>query len=192
MSYLSEVKEAVGVIRNAGNERLVLLHCVSNYPADPAEVNLRSMQTMVTSFHLPVGYSDHTLGVEVALAAAALGANIIEKHFTLDCNLPGPDHQASMEPSQLGQLIRSIRILESSLGNGCKEPTSSEADMATVIRRSLVAAQDIPAGVELSEDLLCCRRPGTGIPPSMRSHLLGRKTRHAISSGTLLALDMVT
>lgn len=190
MSYLSEVDEAVRVIRSVGNDQLVLLHCVSNYPANPADANLHAMGTMATAFQVPVGYSDHTPGIEVALAAVALGAVVIEKHFTLDRTLPGPDHRASLEPDELRALVRGIHIVESALGDGRKRPAPSEANTAAAARRSLVAACDIPAGVVLTEDHIAIQRPGTGLPPSMRPFLVGLSARMDIPAGTLLRLEM--
>lgn len=191
MSYLGEVDDAVRVIRDSGCDQLVLLHCVSNYPAHPADVNLRAMEAMARAFQLSVGYSDHTLGIEVAIAAVALGASVIEKHFTLDRNLPGPDHQASIEPGELKALVRGIRVVEVSLGHGRKEPVASEANTATVARKSLFAAKNIPAGTTLTEELIAIKRPGTGLPPSMKSHLIGRTMQRDISRGTLLTLEML-
>ena len=191
MSYLSEVDEAVRVIRDAGCDQLVLLHCVSNYPADPADANLRAMQTLAAAFGVPVGYSDHTLGIEVAIAAVALGACVIEKHFTLDRSLPGPDHRASLEPDELKSLVRGIRTVEAALGHGCKKPAASEANTAAVARRSLVAVQDIPAGTTLTEELIATKRPGTGLPPAMRPYLVGRTVRVSVPDGTLLKLEML-
>ena len=191
MSFLSEVDEAVRIIRRAGCEQLVLLHCVSSYPADPADANLLAMQTMATAFGVPVGFSDHTRGIEVSLAAVALGASVIEKHFTLDRNMPGPDHQASLEPEELVALVRGIRTVERSLGDGRKKPALAEAEAAAASRRSLVATRDIPAGVLLTEELIGVRRPGTGLPPAMRSYLLGRRTRMVIPAGALFELEML-
>lgn len=191
MSHLEEVKAAVEAIKRAGNLQVVLLHCLSNYPADPAEANLRAMRTMEAALDRPVGYSDHTPGIEVALAAVALGACVIEKHFTLDRNLPGPDHRASLEPGELAAMIRGIRIVEASLGHGRKEPAPSEADTAAVARKSLVAARDIPAGMTLTEEMITAKRPGTGLPPSMRDSLVGRQARRDIRSGTLLSREML-
>ncbi|MCC7449922.1 MAG: N-acetylneuraminate synthase family protein, partial [Anaerolineae bacterium] len=191
MSRLGEVETAVETIRQAGNEAMVLLHCVSSYPADPADANLRAMHTMATAFGLPVGYSDHTLGTAVALAAAALGACVIEKHFTLDRTLPGPDHQASLEPAELATLIRGIRTVEAALGSGNKVPAASEQNTADVARRSLVAAQDIPAGMALTEAMIAVKRPGTGLPPAMRPYLVGRRARTDIPAGSLFTLDML-
>jgi len=191
MSYLGEVEAAVRTIEEAGNHDFVLLHCVSNYPADPADVNLRAMQTMAMAFGVPVGYSDHTPGIEVALAAVALGACVIEKHFTLDRSLPGPDHRASLEPDELTALVRGIRTVESALGHGRKEPAASEVNTAAVARRSLVAARDIPAGTMLTKELIAIKRPGTGLLPAMRSYLVGRTIRVPVPAGTLLTLEML-
>lgn len=191
MSTLKEVGEAVAVIKNAGCDQLILLHCVSNYPADPPDANLRAMQTMADAFQVPVGYSDHTPGIEVALAAVAMGACIIEKHFTVDRALPGPDHRASLEPTDLAALVRGVRIVEAALGHGRKEPAASEADTAAVARRSLVAARDLPAGTVLTEELIAVKRPGTGFPPAMRSQLVGRKTSRDVSAGSLFTAEML-
>jgi N-acetylneuraminate synthase len=192
MTTLGEVEAAVQTLEAAGNPPFVLLHCVSNYPADPADVNLRAMQTMATAFGRPTGYSDHTLGDAVTLAAVALGACVIEKHFTLDRNLPGPDHQASLEPAEIAALVRSIRVVEAALGDGRKRPAASEANTAAVARKSLVAAADIPAGASLTEKTIAIKRPGTGLPPAMRPLLVGKTARRDIRAGTLLTLEMVT
>ena len=130
------------------------LHCVSNYPADPADVNLHAMETMRSAFGVPIGYSDHTLGIEVGVASVALGACVLEKHFTLDQSMPGPDHKASSEPEELRELIRSIRTVESALGDGLKKPTAAELKTAEAARKSLVTATEIPAGAELTPDLI--------------------------------------
>ncbi len=192
MASLGEVEAAVLTIRANGNNNLVLLHCVSDYPADPADANLRAMLTLEQGFDLPVGYSDHTAGVEVALAAVALGACVIEKHFTLDRTLTGPDHAASLEPDQLKSMIHGIRVVESALGHGRKEPLASELRTAAVARQSLVAAQDARAGTILSDELIAVRRPGTGLPPLMRPYLIGRTLRVDVKAGTLFALEMLT
>lgn len=191
MSSLEEVECAVRTVEEADNDKLILLHCVSNYPADPSETNLRAMQTMRATFHVPVGYSDHTMGITVTLAAVALGACVIEKHFTLDRNLPGPDHQASLEPEELAALVRGVRTVEKALGDGRKEPAASEANTAAVARRSLVAARNIPAGSTLTEELIAIKRPGTGLPPAMLSQLLGRVAVKNIPADTLLSLEML-
>lgn len=190
MATLDEVKQAVGAIQDAGARSLVLLHCVSNYPADPIDVNLRAMRTMTVEFGVPVGYSDHTMGVEVAFAAAALGAAVIEKHVTVDRKLPGPDQACSCEPDELASLVRGIRKIEQALGHGRKEPAASEAETAAVARKSLVAVRDIPAGSVLTGDMLVAMRPGTGLAPALRDQLLGRRVTRAVSAGTLLTPDM--
>lgn len=191
MSSLDEVEAAVRAIRGVGNEELILLHCVSSYPAAPADANLRAMHTMAAKFNLPVGYSDHTLGIEVALAAVALGACVIEKHFTLDRNLPGPDHRASLEPNELVALVRGIRVVEAAMGHGRKEPVPCEASTSAVARKSLVAARDIPAGTTLTEELIAIKRPGTGLPPAMLSQVVGRIARRDIAAGSLLNPEML-
>lgn len=190
MSYLGEVEQALRVIYAAGNRKVILLHCVSNYPAEPVDTNLRAMQTMATAFGVPVGYSDHTLGIEVALAAVALGACVVEKHFTLDRTLPGPDHGSSLEPNELSALVKGIRTVEAALGHGRKEPAASEANTAAVVRRSLVAACDIPLMTMLTDQHIAIKRPGTGLPPSMREYLVGKKTRTFIPADTLLSLEL--
>ena len=191
MAYLSEVEAAVRTIEAAGNQDYILLQCTSNYPADPADANLAAMATMATAFNAPVGYSDHTPGIEVPLAAVALGACVVEKHITVDNALPGPDHLASSEPEEFSAMVRGIRTVESSLGHGRKEPAFSEANTASVARKSLVAAQDIPAGATLTEELIAIKRPGTGLPPEMRPHVSGRTTRRPIPKGEALTLEML-
>lgn len=192
MACLGEVETVIRTVEDAGNENFALLHCVSNYPADPSDTNLRAMRLMVDAFQVPVGYSDHTLGIEVALAAVALGACVIEKHFTLDHTLPGPDHKASLEPDELAAMVRGIRIVERALGNGRKQPAASEAAIAAVARRSLVAATDIAAGTVLTEDMIAIRRPGTGLAPSFKSMVLGRRALAEIPAGTLLRWESIS
>jgi len=164
---------------------------VSNYPARPADCNLRAMQTLRTAFSLPVGFSDHTPGIEVSLAAVALGACIIEKHFSLDRSLPGPDHQASLEPPELAALVRGIHCVESALGDGRKARVASEQNTADVARKSIVAALEIPAGVALTSAMLAMRRPGTGLAASFLPHVIGRISRRCIPAGTAIALEML-
>jgi sialic acid synthase SpsE len=191
MATLDEVAAAVAAIRAAGNEQLALLHCVSQYPANPADANLRAMATMAQAFGLPVGYSDHTPGFEVALAAAALGACVIEKHLTLDRDLPGPDHQASLEPEEFARMVRGIRSVESALGDGRKEPAAGERETALVARKSLVAAVRIPAGTTLTSEAVTAKRPGTGLSPSMLSSVVGRTAAIEISADTILSWEML-
>ena len=191
MSELSEVESAVHAIAAAGNHSFILLQCVSSYPANPADANLRAMSTMERAFDAPVGYSDHTPGIAVAIGAVALGACLIEKHLTLDRTSPGPDHQASLEPDELRALIEGIRAVEAALGHGRKEPAAIEANTAAVARKSLVAARDIPAGTILTEEMIAIKRPGTGLPPSMLPNLVGRAARTDISANSLLQLELL-
>jgi N,N'-diacetyllegionaminate synthase len=191
MSDMNEVRKAVQMVRDAGHEELVLLQCVSNYPADPADVNLRAMQTMATEFGVRVGYSDHTAGIEVALAAVALGACVIEKHFTLDRSLAGPDHQASLEPNEFAAMIEGIRKVEAALGDGRKARAESEADTMRVARRSLTAARDIPAGTILTRDLIAIQRPGSGLSPALLPSLVGRRVCVDVSAGSLISFEML-
>ena len=187
MSFLSEVEQAVRVIRQAGCEHLILLHCVSSYPAAPDCTNLRAMKTMATAFQLPVGYSDHTPGIEVALAAVALGACVIEKHFTLDKNLPGPDHKASLDPDELQALVAGIRTVEQALGNGIKQPVSSEEENRIIGRRSLATAATISKGTILKPELVTALRPATGISPVEIDRLIGRKVKQNMPQGSLIS-----
>jgi N-acetylneuraminate synthase/N,N'-diacetyllegionaminate synthase len=186
MSYLNEVAEAVAVIRGAGNEQLVLLHCVSSYPTDPPDVNLRAMRTLEREFGVPVGFSDHTLGIEVAVAAVALGACLIEKHFTLDRAAPGPDHAASLEPAELAELVRAVRRVEAALGSEVKQPVPSELEVRAVARRSLHLRSDLPAGAILTQDMLIALRPAGFIAPGELSRVIGRRLRHALAAGSQL------
>lgn len=190
MATLDEVRVAVDAVHSAGCHEFSLLHCVSSYPADPADVNLRAMESMAAAFGVPVGYSDHTLGSEVPFAAVALGACIIEKHVTLDRSLPGPDHLASADPRDLASLVAGIRAIEAALGDGEKRPAASENGTARVARRSLVAARVIPAGAILTADMVVSKRPGTGMAPGRLSELTGRRALGEIAEGSMLAPEM--
>jgi N-acetylneuraminate synthase len=187
MSTLAEVAEAVEVVREHGDPPLALFHCVTSYPAAPADCNLRAIGVMRATFGVPVGWSDHTEGMSVSLAAVAAGANLLEKHFTLDRGLPGPDHRASLEPAELAGMVKAVREIESALGDGVKRPTVSELANATVVRRSLHASRALPAGHVLKSADLIALRPGTGLPPSLRPRLVGRKLRVDVEPGEMLA-----
>lgn len=191
MSNLVEVAAAIDVIYATGNLEVALLQCVSNYPASPSSVNLHAMKTMEERFNVPVGYSDHTDGVSISIGAAALGACIIEKHFTLDRTLPGPDHRASLEPGELAAMVRGIRDVQAALGDGVKRPAAEELNTAAVVRRSLVAACDLQAGTVLTQTMVDIRRPGTGLPPAALELLLGRTLNQDIVAGTLFTLEML-
>src|SRR5258708_29511640 len=149
------------------------------------------MHTMATAFNVPVGYSDHTTGIDIPAAAVALGACVIEKHFTVDRSLPGPDHSASLEPRELRQMIQSIRRIESALGDGVKAMTPNEIDTARVARRSLTAAVAMSAGTRITERMIAVKRPGTGLAPSMMKFVVGRIVRGNVTEGALLQLEML-
>ena len=173
MSTLDEVELAVDTLQKAGAKTLALLHCTSNYPTEPAYVNLKAMVTLADTFKLKVGFSDHTLGCEAAVAAVALGAEIIEKHFTLDKNLPGPDQQASADPSELNTCIQMVRKVEMMLGDGIKRPQPTEMRMIPSMRRSLVASRGLRKGEILKPEMIQFKRPGTGISPAFLESILG-------------------
>jgi N,N'-diacetyllegionaminate synthase len=187
MSTLEEVKEAVNALEAAGVSKLTLLHCVTEYPAPYADVNLRAMQTLKSTFGLPVGYSDHTPGIEISIAAAALGAEVIEKHFTLDRSLPGPDHAASLEPAELRQMVAAIRHVEVALGTGIKSPAPCEVHNISVARKSIVAARALPAGHRLVTEDLDIKRPGNGLAPKLLPDLIGRTLREAVAKDELIS-----
>ena len=212
MSTLGEVEEALGVLafgyvaeagQEAGREafstaygsnegqaalreRVTLLHCTTEYPAPFGEVNLRAMDTLREAFDVPVGYSDHTEGITVPIAAVARGAALIEKHFTTDRTLPGPDHRASLEPDELAEMVRSIRTVEAALGRGVKMPAPSERANRAVARKSLVARVAIGAGERFSEQNLAVRRPGEGVSPMQYWSYLGETARRAYEPGDML------
>jgi len=186
MCTLDEVAVALDTIAGAGDPPVAVLHCVSAYPAPAEETNLRAMDTLRTRFRRPVGLSDHTLGVEVALAAVARGAAVLEKHVTLDRTLPGPDHRASLEPADLTRLVRGARIIEAALGDGDKRPMPCELDTRAVARRSLVATRALPAGHRLSRADLTVKRPGTGIPPAELERVIGRTLVSPLAADELL------
>ena len=191
MSTLKEVEEALNAIRNEGIEEIILLHCVSCYPARIENTNLKAMETLRQAFELPVGLSDHSLGIIVPIAAVALGACVIEKHFTLDKNLPGPDHRASLEPGELKEMVRVIRDIEKALGDGVKRPVAEEEEVKKVARRSIVARVDIPEGIIITQDVLALRRPGTGIEPKNLDMVIGKRTKRNIKSGELITFAEV-
>jgi N,N'-diacetyllegionaminate synthase len=189
MSTLGETEEALEVLRNEGAKEIILLHCVSGYPAKIEDMNLRAMETLRCAFGLPVGLSDHSLGITVPIAAAALGACVIEKHFTLDKSLPGPDHQASLEPEELKQMIKAIREVEKAMGNGTKTPTKEEKEIRKVVRRSIVARVNISKGTAITEEMLAIKRPGTGIEPKYMDRVVGAVARRRIAQDEPLTMN---
>lgn len=175
MCELQEIDEAIEVLKNNGTTDITLLHCNTQYPTPYKDVNLRAMETLRERYKVKVGYSDHTKGIEVPIAAVALGAEVIEKHFTLDKNLPGPDHKASLEPDELVAMVRSIRNIEEALGSPNKTVSDSERENIAVARKSIVAARNIKKGESLTVDNLTTKRPGTGISPMRWNDVLGTK-----------------
>jgi sialic acid synthase SpsE len=187
MADLEETRTAVDVARAAGADEVVVLHCVSAYPARAEDANLAAMATLASEFGVPVGFSDHTLGTTVAIAAAALGACMIEKHFTLDRCAPGPDHAASLEPGELAELVRALRAATSAIGDGVKRPVEAELENMPVVRRSVAASLDLPAGATLTRSALVALRPGTGIPAGRLEELVGRTLARDVGRFQLLA-----
>ena len=175
MSTLNEISEAIAILRKYGANDIAVLHCNTQYPTPMKDVNLKAIPMMAQKLKVPVGYSDHTKGIEVPIAAVALGASIIEKHFTLDCSMEGPDHKASMEPEELRTMVRAIRNIEKALGVAEKVISESEKDNMNIVRKSIVASRSIVKGEMFSEDNLTAKRPGNGISPMKWDEVLGKK-----------------
>lgn len=191
MADLEEVRRAVKTVEDAGAEEVILLHCTSMYPTPEERANVLCVRTLQQEFDCPVGYSDHTWGLSAASAAVALGARVVERHFTLDRNLPGPDHAFSVDPPALLALVRAIRTTESNLGSADVEPTPEEMAMRLIARRSVVAHASIPQGTVLGREHVAYKRPGTGIAPMDEHLVLGRRTRHELAEGQLITLEAV-
>lgn len=191
MATIDEVRKAVEFLRKYGVADLALLHCTSNYPTSIADVNLRAMKTLAHSFDVPIGYSDHTTGIFVPLLAVAHGACIIEKHFTLNKKLPGPDQQASLEPEELKEMVEKIRSVELALGDGVKKPTKSEKVMRTIARKSLVAIKKITKGTKITPEMIACKRPGTGLSPQFLPDIENKTAKRTIPVDTLITWDMI-
>lgn len=187
-----DIQRAIDVCKREGNDHIVLLQCTSLYPAPVDLSNLRAMATMRNAFGVPTGYSDHTIGDTVSCAAVAMGACMIEKHFTLDRSLPGPDHSFAMEPAELKVMMQRIRETEAAFGDGSKNgPRGGEHEMAEKVRRSIHAARDIAAGETLTEDMIVIKRPGNGVPPHLIKELLGRKAQQDIPADHWITWAMV-
>lgn len=188
MCEMAEIEAAIKVLRNHGTTGIKLLHCNTEYPTPFEDVNLKAMQTMRDAFGLEVGYSDHTKGIEVPVAAVALGATVIEKHFTLDRNMEGPDHKASLEPDELAAMVASIRHIEKALGTGDKTPSPSERKNIAVARKSIVAKVAIKAGEVLTEDNITVKRPGSGVNPMRWKEVLGTRAVRDFEEDELIEL----
>ena len=188
MSSLKEIWEALGIIKAQGRKDIVLLHCVTGYPIKPEEANLKVMQTLKETFNLPVGFSDHTLGIAIPIAAVALGACAIEKHFTLNKKFTGPDHKASLEPDEFKEMVEAIRQVEKALGNGIRKLIRNEEKIKVSVRRSIVAKKAISKGIRITEDMLDIKRPGIGLQPKYLNQVIGKIARNYIEKDTLITL----
>lgn len=188
MSTLEEIREALEVLKENGGTDITVLHCNTEYPTPYADVNLNAMRTIREELEVAVGYSDHTRGIEAAVAAAALGASVIEKHFTLDRSMEGPDHKASLEPKELSEMVTAIRHVELALGDGEKRPSESEKKNIAIARKSIVARCDIKEGDVFTEDNLIAKRPGTGISPMFWNQCMGRKAKKDFAADEMIEL----
>ena len=192
MANLSEIEDTINAIKSTGNEDIILLHCNSLYPAPVEIVNLKAIETMRTAFKLPVGFSDHTLGIHIPIAAVAMGACVIEKHFTLDRNLPGPDHSFAIEPDELREMVRCIREVEKAKGTGIKEKSELESEeMYVKARRSIHAKVDIPKGTKITRDMLIIKRPGYGIKPKFIDIVIGKEAKKNIKEDEWITWDII-
>ena len=189
MSWLAEVETAVRTLHESGAPPPTLLHCVTEYPAPTDQINLRAMRTLAEAFGLPVGYSDHTAGIHVPVAAVALGARVIEKHFTLDPARPGPDHAASLDPEAFARMVDAIRSVEQALGDGRKRPAPCELGNVEIVRKSIVAARDVPAGTRLAATDLALKRPGSGLPPAAWDEVVGRTVARDLAADDQVRLQ---
>lgn len=188
MATLGEIEKVISVYHHFSSKHIALLHCVSNYPCSDASLNMRVMNTLQQTFQLPVGYSDHSVGSEAGVLSVSLGGRIIEKHFTLDKSLPGPDHQASSTPQEFSALVRAVRRAEEMLGSPVKYCQEEEKEMARISRKSLHLATPIRAGQSLTLEHISMKRPGTGLPETMIDYLLGRVARRDLESGYQLQM----
>ncbi len=189
MANLGEIEEAIEAIFESGNKKIILLHCTSNYPTSYEDVNLRAMLTMKEAFKLPVGYSDHTIGIEVSIAAVTLGAKVIEKHFTLDRNMDGPDHKASLEPDELKMMVKSIRNIEKAMGDGVKRCSKNEENTRNVARKSIVAARDISKDKVITINDISFKRPEFGLKPKYANLIIGKKARRNIKEDEFITFS---
>jgi N-acetylneuraminate synthase len=186
MSTLGEVEEAVEALKSSGTENITLLHCTTSYPAPMESINLSAMETLSCAFKLPVGYSDHTEGITIPIAAVSLGAVVIEKHFTVDKKLPGPDHKASLDPDELNSMVKAIRDVECAMGNGIKAPTEVEKENIKLARKSLVARINIQSGEIIKRGYLSIKRPGGGIDPKHIDELMGKIAKKNIEKEQII------
>lgn len=192
LASMGEIEDACAVCRSVGNDQLVLLQCASLYPAPPNIMNLKAMEMLSSAFGVPVGLSDHTRGIHISTAAVALGATVIEKHFTLDRAMAGPDHPFAIEPHEFKVLVEQVREVESALGDGRKQgPTPEEMEFYEKARRSVHSAVNIPAGIRITPEMLQIKRPGYGIKPTFQEHIIGRISRVDIAADSWITWDML-
>ena len=189
MSTMKDIRDAITALKSNGTKDLVVLHCTTEYPTPFEDVNLRAMLTIKEEFSVDIGYSDHTKGIEVPIAAVALGAKVIEKHFTLDRNMEGPDHKASLEPHELKAMVDAIRNIEKSLGDGIKKPAKSELKNMAIARKSIIAKRNIKAGEIFTEKNLTVKRPGNGISPMKWFEILGKKASQNFDEDELIKYE---
>jgi N,N'-diacetyllegionaminate synthase len=190
MADLEEIGNALSLLIRAGTpkDNITVLHCNTEYPAPFEDVNLLAMNTIKETFKVKVGYSDHTLGIEIPIAAVALGASVIEKHFTLDKDMEGPDHKSSLEPDELNNMVRAVRNVESGLGNGIKKPSMSELKNRSIVRKSIVAAGNIKMEEMFTKENITCKRPGTGISPMEWDNVIGKRAKRDFKEDELIEI----
>jgi N,N'-diacetyllegionaminate synthase len=191
MATVGEIEDALEAVYSTGNRQVILLHCTSNYPPAVEDTNIKALQTMKAQFNVPVGYSDHTPGLPVSLAAVALGAVMIEKHFTLDRSAKGPDHLASLEPQEVTDLVKGIKMVTTALGLSRKAPVPAEAEVAASLRRSVVTVAPIPRGATITREMLAVKRPGDGIPPKFLELMVGRTAQQDIPEDSVINWDQI-
>lgn len=190
MATMTEITDTVNFLKNK-TSNLILMHCVTSYPANIKDINLKVIETLRNTFKLPVGYSDHTLGIELSIAAAALGSCVIEKHFTINRTYDGPDHRASLEPPEFKKMVKYIRNVEKSMGDGIKRLTEEENEIKKIVRKSIVAKMNIPQGTILTDKMLAIKRPGTGIEPKYLKSLIGKKALLKIEKDDILRWNLL-
>ena len=188
MSYMKEINDAIQILRENGTRDITVLHCNTEYPTPMEDVNLNAMNTIKEKLNVEIGYSDHTIGIEVPIAAVAMGAKVIEKHFTLDKNMDGPDHKASLEPSELKEMVKAIRNIEKAMGNGIKSPSKSEIKNLNIARKSIVANRFIKKGEKFTEDNLTCKRPGGGLSPMKWEVVIGEIAKKDFKEDEMIKL----
>jgi len=191
MASIEEIEEAIDAIKSQGNDKIILLHCNSMYPAPVDIVNLNAIKTMQSAFQIPIGFSDHTLGIHIPISAVVVGAKVIEKHITLDRKMKGPDHNFAIEPDELKQMVQNIRDVEKALGTGIKNVSKEEKEMYEKGRRSIIALENIPKGTKITREMLIVKRPGYGIKPKFIDNVIGKIAKKVIKADDWLTWDLI-